>query len=136
MSLAAVMIEKHARRAVHLADNDPLGAIDDEGAIVGHERNVAHVDFLFLHVANGLGAGLLIHFKDGEAQRNLQRRCIGHVALLAFFDVEFRILELIGHIFEDCGLSEIHDGNTERKTASRPSFRRLGALVKRCRNCS
>src|SRR5207248_2224921 len=31
MRLALVVIEEHARRAVHLADDYPLGAVDDEG---------------------------------------------------------------------------------------------------------
>ena len=37
-------------RAVHLGDDDPLGAVDDEGALLGHERDVAHVDVLLLDV--------------------------------------------------------------------------------------
>src|SRR3546814_8590546 len=44
MGLALVVVEEHARAAVHLADADALGAVDDEGALVGHERHVAHVD--------------------------------------------------------------------------------------------
>ena len=32
---------KHARRAVQLADDHALGAVDDERAVVGHQRNVA-----------------------------------------------------------------------------------------------
>jgi hypothetical protein len=43
VGLAAVMIEQHARRTVHLADDDALGAVDDEGAVLRHERHVAHV---------------------------------------------------------------------------------------------
>ncbi len=33
VGLAAVMVEQHARRTVHLADDDALGAVDDEGAV-------------------------------------------------------------------------------------------------------
>ncbi len=94
---------------VHLGDDDALGAVDDEGAVVGHERDVAHVDFLLLHVADGLCAGLFVDFKDREAQRHFQRRGVGHVALLAFFDVEFRLFEFVGDEFKDGGLGEIHD---------------------------
>src|SRR6185295_13379326 len=35
--LALVVIEEHAGRTVHLRDDDALGAVDDEGAVVGHE---------------------------------------------------------------------------------------------------
>ena len=33
MGLALVVVEEHARRAVHLRDDDALGAVDDEGAV-------------------------------------------------------------------------------------------------------
>ena len=49
---------KHARRAVQLADDDALGAVDDERAVVGHQRNVAEENFLFLDVANVFRAGV------------------------------------------------------------------------------
>ena len=52
--LAAVVVEEHARAAVHLRDDDALGAVDDEGAVVRHERHVAHVDILLLDVADAL----------------------------------------------------------------------------------
>ncbi len=60
MSLTAVVIEKHTRRAVQLRYHYPLGTIDDKGATIGHERNFAHVDFLLLDILDGLGGGLLI----------------------------------------------------------------------------
>jgi hypothetical protein len=48
VGLAAIVLEEHARRAVQLGDDDALGTVDDEGAGGGHERNLAHVDFLLL----------------------------------------------------------------------------------------
>ena len=50
----SAVIEEHAGRAVQLADNHALGAVDDERAVLGHQRNFAEVDFLLLDVANGL----------------------------------------------------------------------------------
>ena len=58
MALALVVVEEHAGAAVHLRDDDALGAVDDEGAVVGHERHVAHVDVLLLDVLDGPGLGL------------------------------------------------------------------------------
>ena len=95
MRLALVMVEENARRAVHLRDDDALGAVHDEGAVVGHERHVAHEDVLLLDVLDGLGAGVLVDVEHDEAQRHLQRRGIGQVALPAFVDVELRRLELV-----------------------------------------
>ena len=109
MGLALVVIEEHAGRAVHLRDDDALGAVDDEGALLRHERDVAHVDILFLDVLHGTGAGLLVSFEHDEAQLDLQRRGIGHVALNAFLDVVLGLLELVGDVFEHGALVEILD---------------------------
>ncbi len=52
MRLAPVVVEKHARRTVHLGDDHTLGAVDDKGAVVRHERHIAHIDILLLDVAD------------------------------------------------------------------------------------
>jgi hypothetical protein len=52
--LALVVLEEHARRAVQLRDDDALGAVDDEGALVGHQGHLAHVDLLLLHFLDHL----------------------------------------------------------------------------------
>jgi hypothetical protein len=90
VGLALVVVEEDAGRTVHLRDDDPLGAVDDEGALVGHEGDVAHVDVLLLDVLDGAGAGFLVGFEDDQAQLDLQRRGVGHVALDALLDVVLR----------------------------------------------
>ena len=83
-------LEEHAGRAVQLGDDDALGAADDEGAVVGHQRDVPEEDLLFLDVANRLLArGVLL--VDRELERDLQRRGVVHPALATFVDV---VLEL------------------------------------------
>ncbi len=72
-----------ARAAHQLADDDPLGAVDDEGAGIGHERKIAHEDLLLLDLA-----GLLVEEPGGDPQR----RGIGGVPLLALLD---RVLGLV-----------------------------------------
>ena len=73
VGLALVVVEEHARRAMQLGDDDPLGAVDDEGAGLGHERQLAHVDLLLLDVLDHLvAAGLLV--VDDQAQQHAQRR--------------------------------------------------------------
>ncbi len=109
VGLALVVVEEHARRAVHLGDDHPLGAVHDERALVGHERDVAHVDVLLLDVLHGAGLGVLVDFPDDQAQLDLQRRGIGHVALDAFLDVVLRVLELVGDVFEHGALVEVLD---------------------------
>ena len=95
MGLALVVIEEHAGRTVHLRNDDALGAVDDKRAVVGHERNVAHVDILLLDVLDRTGARLFIDIEHDEAQRHLERRSIGHAALAALVDVIFRRLEFV-----------------------------------------
>ena len=111
MGLALVVIEEHARRAMHLRDDDALGAIDDEGAVIGHERDVAHVDILLLDVLDRFGAGFLVDIEHDEAQSDLERRRIGHAALPALVDIVFRALELVLDEFEHGDVGEV--GNRE-----------------------
>jgi hypothetical protein len=49
--------KEYAGRAVQLRNDHALGAVNDEGAVLGHQRNFAKEHFLFLDVADGLCAG-------------------------------------------------------------------------------
>ena len=95
---------------MHLRDDDALGAVDDEGAVHGHERHVAHIDVLLLDVLDRAGAGLLVHIEHDEAQRDLERRGKGHAPLLALVDVVFRLLEGVAHELELGALAEVPNG--------------------------
>src|SRR3984957_20108612 len=109
MALALVVIEEHTRAAMHLRNDDPLGAVDDEGAVRGHERHVAHVHILLLDVLDRLGLGLGIDIEHNEAQRHLERRREGHAALAALVDIVFRRFILVLDEFEMSGVSEVLD---------------------------
>src|SRR5690606_2637174 len=61
MRLTAVVLEEYTGRAVKLRYDDTLGAIDDKRTVLHHERNFAHVHFLFLNLANGRPASFTIH---------------------------------------------------------------------------
>ena len=60
-----------AGRADELADDDALGAVDDERAFLRHEREVAHVDALALDLA-----GLLDEELDVDVQRPAERQVL------------------------------------------------------------
>ncbi len=100
MRLAAVVLEEHAGRAVQLRDDDALGAVDDERAVLGHERDLAHVDLLLLHLLDRLLRRLLVH--DDQADARAQRRAVGQAALLALDDVERRSEQRIADELETC----------------------------------
>ena len=63
-----------AGRTDQLGNDDALGAVDDEGAGVGHQGKVAHVDIRFLDFAGDL---------VDEAGAYPQRGGVVDVALLA-----------------------------------------------------
>ena len=77
-------VEVDARRADELADDDALGAVDDEGALAGHHREVAHEHRLALDLA-----GRVV----GELRGDEQRRRVGHVLVLALLDGRLDVLE-------------------------------------------
>ena len=54
-------LENHARRAYELRHHDPLGAVDDESAPVGHLRELADEDGLLLDLAGQLVDEASVH---------------------------------------------------------------------------
>ena len=109
MCLAFVMIKEHARRAVHLRDDHALGAVHNERSVRGHQGHVAHKDVLFLDVLDRLGPGVFIHIEHDQTQRDLQRSRVGHIALLAFLNIVFRLFQFVLHEFQNAGFVEILD---------------------------
>ena len=67
MGLAAVMLEEHAGRAVQLTHDDALSPVDDKGTGIRHERDFAHVDFLFFHFLDVAGIAIQNHQTDTRA---------------------------------------------------------------------
>src|SRR6516225_10135677 len=107
---------------MHLRDDDALGAVDDEGAVIGHKRDVAHVDILLLDVLDRFGAGFLVDIEYDQAQSDLERSGIGHAALPALVHIVFRPFEFVLDEFEHRDVGEI--GNREHRLEHR-----LQALV-------
>ena len=80
-ALGLGLAEEHARRALELADDDPLDAVEDERALLGHERDVAEIDFLLLDVLEPLGLGRGVLLPGHELDLELEGDGVG-VALL------------------------------------------------------
>src|SRR5262249_51988758 len=81
--------EVHAGGAVQLADDDALGAVDDELAAADHDRHVAEVD-LFL---DRLG---LLH----EAQPDAEGPAVGEAQLAALVGAVARLAQLVAEVLE------------------------------------
>ena len=84
--LVALGGEVHARGAHELADDNALGAVDDERAARSHEREVAHEDVLLLDLAR-----LAVDEADLDEERGL----VADVLFLAFVDRVLRLAELV-----------------------------------------
>ena len=82
--LVAIGGEVDTGRPDQLADDDALGAVDDEGPGGSHHREVAEEHLLFLDLAR-----LAVH----EASGHEERTRIVRVALLCFFDRHCRLFE-------------------------------------------
>src|SRR6185312_5048247 len=91
VALRRHLFEENARRAVKLRYDNALGAVDDEGAVIGHQRNFTEEDLLLLDIANGFIAALGILVVNGQADRDFERRRVGHSALFAFGNVVFQL---------------------------------------------
>ncbi|MND69591.1 hypothetical protein D3C80_610740 [compost metagenome] len=85
---------------MHLRNDNTFGTIDDEGAVVRHERHIAHVNILLLDVLDGLRAGIFINIEYDQTQRHLERCRICQIALTAFVNVELRCIEFVANEFQ------------------------------------
>ena len=101
------LLEHDARRPVQLADDDALGAVDDEGAERREQRQLTEIDLLLDDVARPL---LLVHLLvDDELQRRLERRRVGHVALDALLDGVLGLAERVANELEREVLVDVGD---------------------------
>ncbi len=99
--LVQTPLEIDAGRADDLRDDDTLGAVDDEGAAVGHDREITHEDFLFLDLH-----GLLVGQADTDLERGGIRGVAGLALLLGILgrlvhgvvdEAQLQVARIVGH---------------------------------------
>ena len=78
--------EINTGRTDELRDDHALSAVDDEGALLGHDREIAEEDVLL----DGFR-----YFRTGQQDGDIERCCVGQITLHALFDIVLRILEPI-----------------------------------------
>src|SRR6185503_19890671 len=69
-------LEEHARRTMKLRNDDALRAVDDERAVVRHQRDFTKEDFLFLDVADRQDFRVRIFVEDSEPDLHLERNAV------------------------------------------------------------
>src|SRR5207237_9732884 len=83
--------EEHAWRTMKLRDDDTLGAVDDKGAVVSHQRDFTEEDLFFLDVADRQDFRVGIFVENCQADLHLERNAVAHAAFLAFLLVMFML---------------------------------------------
>jgi len=111
-----------------LADDDPLGPVDDERPVVRHQRNLTEIDFLFLDVADDLLLARPVGVKHDEPNDDFQRCGIGEPLGEALLDVVADIPDLVAHEFERTLAAEI--GN-RKDTLESPLKAKIPSLFER-----
>src|SRR5262249_2810018 len=87
-------LKEHAGRTMQLAHDYAFRAVNDERAVLRHQRDIAEEHFLFFDVANAFVARLRVFVINGQADGDFKRRGISHTALFALRHV---ILQLQTH---------------------------------------
>ena len=109
VALALVVAEKDPGGLVQLADDHPLGAVDDEGAGVGHQGELTEVNLLFLDVVDPSLVAFFVHLPDDQPQRNPNWGCEGDPADLAFIFVVLGLAQPVGDVLQGAGAAEVGD---------------------------
>ena len=92
-------LKANAGRAVELGNDDALGTIDHEGALGSHQRQLAHVNFLFLRAT-------LVFVTEGHIERGAE----GLALALALQGGHFGLAELVAYEIEGRFVFKAKDG--------------------------
>ena len=98
VGLTFVTVKEDARATVQLRNDNTLGTVDNKGTVVGHERDFAHVDFLFFDVFNG--AFRRFALVDHQTQFYAQRCRISHATDLTFFNIKNRFAQTVADVLQ------------------------------------
>ena len=132
--LAAVVLEDNAGRTLQLIDDDAFRAVDDEGALFGHQRKRAEIDVLLLAVAVGAGACGFIDVVDIETYLDAHGSFVGQTLGDALGLVVLWLAYLIAQIFQAGGAIKIFDGEHRPEDSFESdmgiAFRFLAAFLK------
>src|SRR5690606_2708350 len=106
VGLATVVVEEHTRGTVQLGNDHTLGTVDDEGTVLGHERNFAHVHFLLFDVLDRFVRRFFV--EDDQTDFHTQRHGEGHATQHALLDVERRLTQAIADVLQG-GIAGVAD---------------------------
>ncbi len=96
-ALNRLLLEEYAGAPVELADDNPLGPVDDEGACVGHQRQLAEEDRLLHYPRDLLVIG---RAAEDQPQLRVERSGIGQVLSQGLLDAISRRARLVADVLE------------------------------------
>ena len=92
---------------MELRDDDALGSVDDEGAVLGHDRDFPEIDLLLLHVSDRLGTLGVV--PGHQTNGHLERRRVRHAPLEALLHVVLGLFERVSNELQRRGIVEVLD---------------------------
>ena len=93
-----IAVKEHTRATMQLGYDNSLGTVDNESTVLGHERNFAHVDFLFFNVF--YCAFWRVFLVQRHAQFDTQRSRISYATDLALFYIKDWLTETIANVLQ------------------------------------
>src|SRR5690349_6976403 len=103
-----------------LRNDDTLGTVDDERAVVGHQRDFAEEDFFFLDVADRQHFRVRILIEDSEPDLYLERNAVAHAAFLTFLLVVFVFqTDRLAAVFAELRANEVERAAAMTKRVAR-----------------
>ena len=98
MGFTLITVKEYAWTTVKLRYDNPLSTVNHKGTIFGHERNFAHIDFLFLDVFDR--TFWCFTLVDNQTQFHTQWRRESYTADLAFFNVEYWLTKTVANVLQ------------------------------------
>jgi len=107
VGLTRIVLENDPGRTLQLVDDDPLGAVDQEGSFFGDQRNGPEINILLFDVVNGPGSGLFINVIHGKTNldpnRGFRSQSLGNTLI----DIVFGLADFIVHVFQSGSLIKV-----------------------------
>ena len=104
-----LFVEAHTRGTVQLRNDNAFSTVDDERAVLGHDRKFANQDIV-LDFFLKLGVFAVL-FEHAKGERGIEFHVVGKSTFAAFRDAVFRDTEVILFVFQ--GEKPVRVGNRE-----------------------
>lgn len=109
MGIEIVMIEEEERRKVNMRKDKEIGEVEDEGEVVGNERNIENVKVMIIDVIDGIRKGVLVNIEKDKKKSKIERRRISKIEMKELIKIEIRWIELVEKELENGREGEIMD---------------------------